>query len=393
MKRTITIFLICILALLSAEQCSAEVLFGKEYYEELRKHIAGAESSILVGMYLMISKPEKEEDPINRLLDDLIEAKKRGVAVKVVLEDSRMGVSLAAYNKLKENGIQVYPDVPGKLLHLKAAVIDRRYVFLGSANWTRAAMEDNREATNFSESEGDAQKLTDLIESATLEPSAAPKYPGVSISSEFLLSPEKGRIFITTKADKQFDLYLLLLKCYAEGGEISFKADWKELATEMGYVAPENPRYHKSEKKFYYNMLYKTVKGLEQKGYIDYKNGIVTLKPDKAEKDADQSVVIPFEYWKHGYDRKLSHVAKYMYLISLYEANRSAKYPYWSHSQEDMAKLYGISRDTVSDGFLELERVGLIEVIRSKARGPDFSIREVNTYKLLMPNETFHALN
>ena len=163
MKRAITIFLICILTLFSVEQCSAEVLFGKEYYEELREHIAGANSSILIGMYLMISKPKKEADPIDGLLDDLIEAKNRGVVVKVVLEDSRMGVGFAAYNKLKENGIQVCSDVPGKLLHLKAVVIDGRYVFLGSANWTRAAMEDNQEATNFSESEEDAQKLSEII--------------------------------------------------------------------------------------------------------------------------------------------------------------------------------------------------------------------------------------
>ena len=64
--------------------------------------------------------------------------------------------------------------------------------------------------------------------------------------------------------------------------------------------------------------------------------------------------------------------AKYIYLICLYEASRSTRYPFWFRSQKDMSKLYGISDNTISSALLELEEKGIIEVTRDKPTPPDF---------------------
>ncbi|MFH1191082.1 MAG: hypothetical protein V1670_02660 [Candidatus Omnitrophota bacterium] len=75
--------------------------------------------------------------------------------------------------------------------------------------------------------------------------------------------------------------------------------------------------------------------------------------------------------------------AKYMYLICLYEASRSSRYPFWFRSQKDMSNLYGISDTTISLGLLELEAKGIIEVTRDKPTPPDFSDRKANIYRIL----------
>jgi len=375
------VFVISIITLIFG--CAyGEVLLGEEYYKTLQKYIAQAQKSIIIGMYFIIM--EDETSPVNNLVDSLIEAKKRGVEVTVVLEDAKLGESRQAFNILKENGIDVSADLPGKRMHLKGVIVDRRYVFLGSANWSRAAIEENYDATLFVDSESDAKALIEFIEDAKITHEERIDYEGVNIPVDFLLSPEKGRILLKTHAKRQLDLYLLLLKQYQETANPTFKIDEKALVEEMGYKVPKDLASYKTERTFYHDTIRKLLKSLKKGGFIDYDKDVVTLNiepPDETQ--TPQNIVIPYEYWKYGYDKTLSMTAKYLYLICLYEAARSVRYPYWFHSQEDMAKLYGIHRFTISKGLRELEKLGILEVARSKARPPDFSRRKANVYKLL----------
>jgi len=321
---------------------------------------------------------------VNTLIDDLIVAKNRGIKVNVVLEDAKLGESLPAYNKLKASGIDVGTDFPGRRLHIKGVVIDGRYVFLGSANWTKAAMEDNYEATILEDSRSDAQDLIRFIENARVKDEVRIDYKGVALPVDFLLSPTKGRVLLKKHSKKQFDFYLLLLKQYAETGKTTFEIDEKAMVEEMGYTVPKKFGSYKSERTFYHDTIRNFLKRLKKGGFIDYKKTTVTLKikpPD--ESIESQRIVVPYEYWEYGYDQILSMRAKYMYLVCLYEAPRSVQYPYWFHSQEDMSKLYGIGTWVISKGLRELEDIGVLEVTRSKPRPPDFSARKANVYKLL----------
>ena len=358
-----------------------DVLFGEEYYETLRKYIAKAEESIVVAMYFIIME---DESPVSVLIDDLIAAKKRGVEVEVVIEDTKLGESLRAYNKLKENGVNVRTDLPGKLLHIKGVVIDGRYVFLGSANWTRAAIEDNYEGTSFEDSKLDAQDLMRFIENAKVEDEVRVEYEGVTLPVDFLLSPTEGRVFLKKKAGKQLDLYLLLLRHYAKTGNSTFEVNEKALAEEMGYTVPEDLGAYKTEEGFYHDTIRNILARLKKRGFLECEKRRVTLKIEPTGgTPGNESIVIPYEYWEYGYAKALSTLARYMYLICLYEAPRSMQYPYWFHSQKDMAKIYGMSRPTLTRGLRELEKIGILEVTRSKPRPPDFSARKANVYKLL----------
>ena len=88
------------------------------------------------------------------LLDDLIEASKRGVDVKVMLEGGEefLGENFTeAQTKtkeyLEEGGVKVKFDGEGVTTHAKLIVIDERVVILGSTNWNYYSLDRNNEAS------------------------------------------------------------------------------------------------------------------------------------------------------------------------------------------------------------------------------------------------------
>ena len=312
-------------------------------------------------------------------------AKNRGVEVKVILEDSKLKENRLAYEKLRANNITVYFDTAEHLLHIKEVVIDDRYVFAGSANWSKAAIEDNYEATYFEDSHQDAIVSKKYIDSIPIQRKDIflPQTEGVTISSDFLLASNSGRRLLKAEAFKQLDLYLLLCKLQQETAKSSLDIDYDYLAQKMGYEAPVDLGKYRDNHHYFYERIHRSLKRLKGYGLIDYKKGKVTLKADNTKKAGAPLITIPFEYWKYGYSDSLSMRAKYMYLICLYEASRSSRYPFWFRSQEDMSKLYGISDTTISLGLLGLEERGIIEITRDKLTPPDFSDRKANIYRML----------
>jgi hypothetical protein len=263
--------------------------------------------------------------------------------------------------------------------------IDDKYNFIGSANWSRAAIEDNYEVTYLEESPEDALAFREYVESIPVAEGEffLPEEEGVELLSSFLLSPDLGRQLLKAQAHKQLDLYLLLCKMQEETGKSYFKIDYDSLAKKMGYKTPKSLRKYRNAHHYYYERIHRLLIPLKKYGLIDYKKGKVTLTANISDKPDKAKIIIPYEYWQKGYSDKLSMRAKYMYLICLYEAACSTRYPLWFRSQKDMSKIYGISDTTISLGMQELEDKGLIEIIRDKPTPPDFSDRKANVYKMI----------
>lgn len=74
----------------------------------------------------------------------LINAKKRGVDVRVVLEDSVDGNSFQ-YQALKNGKVDVKYDGSGSSLHAKLIVVDRHVVLVGSTNFSYSSLKKNHE--------------------------------------------------------------------------------------------------------------------------------------------------------------------------------------------------------------------------------------------------------
>ncbi|MCX5698912.1 MAG: phospholipase D-like domain-containing protein [Candidatus Omnitrophica bacterium] len=353
----------------------ANILLGKEYFQTTRQAIQEAKESIYVAMYLINVEPTPTDNPASILLEGLINAKKRGVHVKVILDDTTFKVNYNAYKRLQQAGIDVLIDSTKAVLHGKGLVIDSKICILGSFNWSRASLYDNYEFATYIEGPQQAKKLLDYITKIELspqppiQPAAAPgpKFP-VSLLTAVPFVPGFPGFFIE-HSENALDLYLYLIKKAHSQNSNRIEINNEEFAKALGYSSK------------YYSHVYKPLKRLIHMGLVQRKilSKYLILKdiPTKA------CITIPDVYWDYGFCGKLSFEAKYMYLISLNEAIMSPRNPYWFRSQEDLVRIYGISVIPLIHAINELEQKNILEVYRQK---PDetasFKDRLVNRYRL-----------
>jgi phosphatidylserine/phosphatidylglycerophosphate/cardiolipin synthase-like enzyme len=143
---------LCICFLLLPSLCSAEMVVqacfspqGKCSAHILRE-IEQAKKELLVAVYAFTN---------DELAGALVQAKKRGVAVQVVIDrefDARTDNSKGKFfeaNKIPLRRLSgsksKSPERDSGLMHQKFAVIDRKTIFTGSYNWTHSAENANDE--------------------------------------------------------------------------------------------------------------------------------------------------------------------------------------------------------------------------------------------------------
>ncbi len=144
------------------------MLPDETYYDTLVDFIRGADHSIDIAMFLF----KTTSSPQNRaalLVKELIKARKKGVTVRVVLENSGYAESINKENKkvaatLRKNKIKVVFDSPNITTHAKIVVIDKRYSFIGSHNFSHSALAFNHEFSVLIDNRELAGKLVKYVE-------------------------------------------------------------------------------------------------------------------------------------------------------------------------------------------------------------------------------------
>lgn len=126
-------------------KAEAELLLDAEYYPRVRGLIAGARKEIVAVLYV-VGDPDQECP--GTLLKALVDAKGRGVKVRVLLDKDKddRSKNREAHAFLKDAGVDVAWDKPSDTLHTKALVVDGEWLVVGSTNWTQGALKHNREA-------------------------------------------------------------------------------------------------------------------------------------------------------------------------------------------------------------------------------------------------------
>lgn len=374
-KLLISFFLILTLFTPSVFADNSQILSGKEYFQTTLQAIQQAKKSIFLAMYIINVGPVAEEHSASVLLESLISAKERGVAVKVIIDESQ-SINHNAYNRLKQKGVDVYFDTALKVLHAKAIIIDSKICIVGSHNWTRAALNDNYEFAAYIEDAKMAKKLIDDISKIPLspEPAAKPKeLAGLKLPVSMMTSLPKPSLFkvFTSQAEQAFDLYLFLVKKAQETNSNVIPVDYDEFAGQgLGYFKKERID------------IYRVLRKLDKKyGLIKYEAGnseVTLIKISCA-----SYITIPYAYWEYGWDRKLSLSGKYMYFIALCEAQKSNLDPYWFRSYKDLARIYYISEGSITNGTTELQKENILEIYRSKPeKAGRFESRPANNYRL-----------
>ena len=109
---------------------------GERVWRRIVDLSAGARESLDVCVFTIT------HDPITRAL---IEARLRGVPVRVVSDDEKSFEPGSDVHRLWSAGIEVRVDQSIHHMHHKFALFDGRVVVTGSYNWTRAAAESNQD--------------------------------------------------------------------------------------------------------------------------------------------------------------------------------------------------------------------------------------------------------
>lgn len=152
-KRKITVLCLLVAVTLSwsiptrAIYETDEVVFlpAGTYYHAVHKAINESKESVYIAMYLFKKHGEDPNHLVNILIEDLKKAKKRGVRIKVILDQTIKGfdgqsLNNDAYQVLLENGVEVKYAPSNKVFHTKLVVVDEKITFVGSHNWTLAAL-------------------------------------------------------------------------------------------------------------------------------------------------------------------------------------------------------------------------------------------------------------
>ncbi|MCX8118392.1 MAG: phospholipase D-like domain-containing protein [Desulfobacterota bacterium] len=145
-----------------------QVVTDAQYFEVARKMIREARSSLLVMMFEMGYYEKYPQTPSNLLIKELIEAKKRGVRVEVVLEAREGDDRTTKRNRqtgkiLSEGGVEVTYDPLFKTMHAKALVADGEWALVGSTNWVFSSLTSNNEVSVLIKSKEVARALTDYF--------------------------------------------------------------------------------------------------------------------------------------------------------------------------------------------------------------------------------------
>lgn len=127
------------------------LLLDADYFARLIKHLEQAKERIDVAMFLFKTTDSPQNRPL-QIVTALRKAKARGAKVHVLLEISNHDQELNRENQktaelLRQGGVTVVFDQPKTTTHAKLVVIDKRYVFMGSHNFTHAALTYNHESS------------------------------------------------------------------------------------------------------------------------------------------------------------------------------------------------------------------------------------------------------
>ena len=145
-----------------------QLVMDAQYFQVAKKMIQEAKTSIQVMMFEMGYYDKYPNTPSNLLIKELIDAKKRGVKVEVILEVREGSDRTTERNRntgkiLSNGGVEVIYDPLFKTTHAKLMVVDGHLSLLGSTNWTYYALTNNNEVSVLIRSKEMAKQLIDYF--------------------------------------------------------------------------------------------------------------------------------------------------------------------------------------------------------------------------------------
>ncbi|MDD5773100.1 MAG: phospholipase D-like domain-containing protein [bacterium] len=368
---------------------------GRKYYPAVKEILDKSQKSISMAMYLVSIDEKNTQSEVYQLCESLVNAKKRGVKVKVILDQTidykrldsgdewqNEGGNQNAFRFFKKNEIDVLYDTKAIHTHSKVIVVDENIVILGSTNWSDSALNKNNEASVVIRSKELARSLikdfSEIVIDHEMSGDIKEKEPSFAIYRYFLENENLAGKMLNIHDERAFDLYLLLLREFKGDGFIDF--DFEKMAEYLGIDKDTGKTPYRSlitetlkKLKDTYNLIkYETQYGENAK--------VTLLDPENNDKPykypEEKYFTLPGEYFSYGWDRRLSFTGKFCYLINLYEASLNKDIPWWSYPRETLSNHFNSNTKTISSGMTELKKFEIIDIEYSdiedgyESRGP-----------------------
>jgi hypothetical protein len=368
----------------AADSCQATVedISGDKYFPVVKETLSKAKKSIYMAMYFVNFDPKSRKSPVTELVEEVVNAHKRGVKVKVILDQNisfaewegrggkweREAKNDPLFVYLKKQGIEAYYDNLFVVTHSKAIVIDEEIVILGSANWSESSLRRNWEASCLIKSKDLAKQFLEDFSKITIDYEASildeERNPPVRLSDSFLKDSSLAPRMVTARDETAFDLYLLLLRTFNGNPEGRVDIDYKSISSSLGL-----------DKKFSYvsarDILREALVRLDER----YKLIIREKQPPKSPycllldypgkkpyaAPQEKYCSIPDEYWQYGWNKRLSFPEKYCFLINLCKAGAS-RGRVWTGYRQGLMEEFNLSRDTIIRGMKGLRKFNIIEI-------------------------------
>ena len=322
-----------------------EVLNGPEYYARLMECVKGAKTCIEAALYTTSLREDNPRSQTKALLEALIEAKKRGVKVSLVVDfrgeaSWKYGdKSYAAYYFLKERGIEAELDEAGTPLHAKVVVVDGAACLVGSSNWSDYAFTINDELNIYSDIPASVAKASAWIRGIKRR-GGGQKGEGYAVSGAWVAKDGALVKLYSAQSARAFDL-MLVLACHPQ-------IDYAGAGERLGIQAENNSALRRAVNR----ELKKIAKtGAMEVSFSFGKNFRVSIPADNRDK-----ILLPKEYELYGWDRRLSLSAKMALLIFLKEAEGKFQIQDWISNWEEK---YGV-KGSLDNGRTELREWGIL---------------------------------
>jgi len=199
----------------------------RNYEKAVIELLDSAKRSIVVSMYSINVTPHKRS-PVNLLLENLLEARERGVKVELYINTSFRNINKShitlspIINELEKAGCIIHIIASHKKLHDKLVIVDNRYIAEGSTNWSISGFRVNFESSTLIDSVDLAkiklQRLERLLIKSKLNeehvntPYYANKLPKrLSIADKLATDKRYLPQMVRRHDERAFELYMLLL--------------------------------------------------------------------------------------------------------------------------------------------------------------------------------------
>lgn len=210
---------IVVAVLLATSACAPKIAFIKSVPSETRfdqttwqtaaalwpQMIARATHNLDIAQFYVVSS-DTGNDALTPVLQALIAAVKRGVAVRLLVDEAMAGVYPQELARLTQQGIVVrridLRPLTGGVLHAKYFVVDDREVFIGSQNFDWRSLEHIHEMGIHLRSSTLARALTAIFESDWALAAGQPAPPFAPASLTTRQSGETVRIDLATSPQK-----------------------------------------------------------------------------------------------------------------------------------------------------------------------------------------------